>query len=209
MIDEIDTLFCHQKTWVNTLPVCRGKGLCAVNNGGCSHSCLSVNDVTVECRCPRGMTLDTDQRTCIKPIPKTLCRSLAGCSCSSIDNNQYSCTCPKGAKCLLLKGPPKLYVEPPGPYEVPPGGNINITCSAVAYPFPDIFWQRGDEKIHHMPAKAGTVKNEQILIIKELFKNAEFTCHANNSEGKVDRTISVIITGPGSAPVLRSALSGR
>nr|CDJ87242.1 Immunoglobulin I-set domain containing protein [Haemonchus contortus] len=121
MVDEIDTLFCHQKSWVNTLPMCRGK---------------------------------------------------------------------------VLKGAPKLYVEPPGPYEVPPGGNINITCSAVAYPFPDIFWQRGNEKIHHMPSKAGTVKNEQILIIKELFKNAEFTCHANNSEGKVDRTIKIIITEP-------------
>ncbi|KAK5984637.1 hypothetical protein GCK32_012442, partial [Trichostrongylus colubriformis] len=147
-----------------------------------------------------------------KLMPKNVTfspKSLAGCSCTSIDNNQYSCACPKGATCLLLKGAPKLYVEPPGPYEIPPGGNINITCSAVAYPFPDIFWQRGDEKIHHMPAKAGTVKNEQILIIKELFKNAEFTCHANNSEGKVDRTIKVVITGPGSAPVLRGALSGR
>uniref|UniRef100_A0A158QMD6 Fibronectin type-III domain-containing protein n=1 Tax=Haemonchus placei TaxID=6290 RepID=A0A158QMD6_HAEPC len=204
MVDEIDTLFCHQKSWVNTLPMCRGKGQCAVNNGGCSHSCLSINDVTVECRCPRGMTLDSDQKTCIKPIPKTLCRSLAGCSCTAIDPNQYSCTCPKGAKCLLLKGAPKLYVEPPGPYEVPPGGNINITCSAVAYPFPDIFWQRWV-----MMKDPGTVKNEQILIIKELFKNAEFTCHANNSEGKVDRTIKIIITGPGSAPVLRGALSGR
>ncbi|PIO62519.1 immunoglobulin domain protein [Teladorsagia circumcincta] len=156
-----------------------------------------------------GANFNGYQHLISEPIPKTLCRSLAGCSCSSIDSNQYSCTCPKGAKCLLLRGPPKLYVEPPGPYEVPPGGNINITCSAVAYPFPDIFWQRGDEKIHHMPAKAGTVKNEQILIIKELFKNAEFTCHANNSEGKVDRTIKVVITGPGSAPVLRGALSGR
>uniref|UniRef100_A0A183G3Q2 Protein-tyrosine-phosphatase n=1 Tax=Heligmosomoides polygyrus TaxID=6339 RepID=A0A183G3Q2_HELPZ len=209
MIDEIDTLFCHQKTWVNTLPVCRGKGLCEVNNGGCSHTCLSINDKAVECRCPRGMALDSDKRTCIKPVPKTLCRSLAGCSCSSIDDNQYTCTCPKGATCLLLKGSPKLYVEPPGPYEVPPGGNINITCSAVAYPFPDIFWQRGDEKVHNVPGKAGTVKNEQILIIKELFKNAEFTCHANNSEGKVERTVTVTITGPGSAPVLRGALSGR
>ncbi|VDL79232.1 unnamed protein product, partial [Nippostrongylus brasiliensis] len=169
MIDEVDTLFCHQKS------------LCEANNGGCSHSCLSINDKFVECRCPRGMTLDSDKKTCIKPIPKTLCRSLAGCSCSSIDDNQYTCTCPKGSVCLLLKGSPKLYVEPAGPYEVPPGGNINITCSA----------------------------NEQILIIKELYKNAEFTCHANNSEGKVERTIKVTITGPGSAPVLRAAQSGR
>ncbi|KJH47473.1 fibronectin type III domain protein [Dictyocaulus viviparus] len=209
LIDEVDTLFCHRKSWVNTVPVCRGKGLCQSNNGGCSHSCLSINDVTVECRCPRGMTLDSDQRTCIKPIPKTLCRSLSGCTCSSINDNQYSCSCPKGAKCLLLKGPPKLYVEPPGPYEVPPGGNLNITCSAVAFPFPDIYWQRGDNNLQITPAKAGTVKNEQVLIIKELFKNAEFTCIANNSEGKVERTVKVTITGPGSAPVLRGALSGR
>uniref|UniRef100_A0A0R3PSV6 protein-tyrosine-phosphatase n=1 Tax=Angiostrongylus costaricensis TaxID=334426 RepID=A0A0R3PSV6_ANGCS len=237
MIDEVDTLFCHQKSWIHTVPVCRGKGLCEVDNGGCSHSCLSINDVTVECRCPRGMTLDTDQRTCIsyitntkkldicflsEPIPKTLCRSLSGCSCSSINDNQYSCTCPKGAKCLLLKGPPKLYVEPVGPYEVSPGGNLNITCSAVAYPFPDIFWRRGDDRVQNMPTRAGTVKNEQVLIIKELFKSAEFTCLANNSEGTVERTVKVTITGilnllnaqffvtgPGSAPVLRGALSGR
>ncbi|EPB66031.1 fibronectin type III domain protein, partial [Ancylostoma ceylanicum] len=146
MIDEIDTLFCHEKSWVNTLPVCRGKGLCEADNGGCSHTCLSINDQTVECRCPRGMTLDSDGKTCI-----------------------------------MLRGPPKLYVEPVGPYEVPPGGNINITCSAVAYPFPDIYWQRGDERVHNIPSRAGTVKNEQILIIKELYKNAEFTCHANNT----------------------------
>ncbi|KIH67695.1 immunoglobulin I-set domain protein [Ancylostoma duodenale] len=139
MIDEIDTLFCHEKSWVNTLPVCRGK-----------EPPLSV-----------------------------------------------------------LRGPPKLYVEPVGPYEVPPGGNINITCSAVAYPFPDIYWQRGDERVHNIPSRAGTVKNEQILIIKELYKNAEFTCHANNTLGEVERTVKVIITGPGSAPVLRGALSGR
>ncbi|KHJ91998.1 fibronectin type III domain protein [Oesophagostomum dentatum] len=170
---------------------------------------LMPKNMTFTPKCPRGMTLDADGKTCIKPIPKTLCRSLAGCSCSSIDDNQYSCTCPKGAKCLLLRGPPKLYVEPQGPYEVPPGGNINITCSAVAYPFPDIFWQRGDERVHNIPSKAGTVKNEQILIIKELFKNAEFTCHANNTLGQVERTVKVIITGPGSAPVLRGALSGR
>ena len=65
------------------------------------------------------------------------------------------------------------------------------------------------------------------MIIKELFKNAEFTCHANNTLGQVERTVKVIITGecdvagallqmpvrfhvgPGSAPVLRGALSGR
>ena len=77
-----------------------------------------------------------------EPVPKTLCRSLAGCSCQSVDENQYTCTCENGSKCLLLRGSPKIYIEPAGPYEVPPGGNINITCASVAYPFPEIYWQR-------------------------------------------------------------------
>uniref|UniRef100_A0A1I7XGL1 Fibronectin type-III domain-containing protein n=1 Tax=Heterorhabditis bacteriophora TaxID=37862 RepID=A0A1I7XGL1_HETBA len=193
MIDEIDTLFCHEKQWINTLPVCRGKGLCEHNNGGCSHSCLSFNDEKVECKCPRGMVLDIDQKTCIKPIPKTLCRTLAGCSCSSIDDNQYSCTCPKGSKCLC-----KLFISI----------NFQKTSLQIVASCP-IFLLRGNDEIQNVPSKAGTVKSEQILIIKELYKNAEFTCHANNSVGKVERTVKVTITGPGSAPVLRGAKSGR
>lgn len=27
LVDEVDTMFCHDKTWVNTPPVCRGKGV--------------------------------------------------------------------------------------------------------------------------------------------------------------------------------------
>ncbi|PAV55956.1 hypothetical protein WR25_13419 [Diploscapter pachys] len=208
-VDEVDTLFCQDKQWVNTLPQCRGQGLCAHGNGGCSHSCLSFNDERVECRCPKGYVLDSDEKTCIKPVPKTLCRSLAGCSCQSVDENQYTCTCENGSKCLLLRGSPKIYIEPAGPYEVPPGGNINITCASVAYPFPEIYWQRGDERIQTPPTKQGTVRSEQILMIKELYKNAEFTCHSNNSLGKVERTINVVITGPGSAPIIKAARQGR
>uniref|UniRef100_A0A9J2PYA6 Fibronectin type III domain protein n=1 Tax=Ascaris lumbricoides TaxID=6252 RepID=A0A9J2PYA6_ASCLU len=209
LADEVDTMFCDNRQWVMTPPKCRGKGLCEVDNGGCSHSCLSIEDRDVECRCPKGMILDSDQKTCIKPIPKKLCRNLSSCSCLAIDENQYACTCPKGEKCLLLRGPPKIYVEPPGPYEIPPGGNMNITCSAVSYPFPQIFWQRGDEAVVKSPIKPGTVRSEQILIIKELYRTATFTCHANNSLGQAERTVEVIVTGPGSAPVLRGIDAGR
>uniref|UniRef100_A0A915BJG8 VWFA domain-containing protein n=1 Tax=Parascaris univalens TaxID=6257 RepID=A0A915BJG8_PARUN len=209
LADEVDTMFCDNRQWVMTPPKCRGKGLCEVDNGGCSHSCLSIEDRDVECRCPKGMILDSDQKTCIKPIPKKLCRNLSSCSCLAIDENQYACTCPKGEKCLLLRGPPKIYVEPPAPYEIPPGGNMNITCSAVSYPFPQIFWQRGDEAVSKSPVKPGTVRSEQILIIKELYRTATFTCHANNSLGQAERTVEVIVTGPGSAPVLRGIDAGR
>uniref|UniRef100_A0A914EG12 protein-tyrosine-phosphatase n=1 Tax=Acrobeloides nanus TaxID=290746 RepID=A0A914EG12_9BILA len=195
LVDEIDTMFCQNKQWVLTEPVCRGKGLCEVNNGGCSHSCLSFDNRTVECRCPKGMILDTDKKTCIKPIPKNLCRDLAGCSCSSIDDVQYSCTCLQGEKCLLLKGPPKIYLDPPPPHEILPGGNLNVTCRAVAYPFPQIYWQRENEEVHRTPPKPGTVKSEQILMIRELFHSTTFTCHADNDLGSTQRSIHVVVKG--------------
>ncbi|VBB26357.1 unnamed protein product [Acanthocheilonema viteae] len=208
-VDEVNSMFCINRQWVITPPKCRGKGLCEVDNGGCSHSCLSIEDREVECRCPHGLVLDSDQKTCIKPIPKNLCRILNSCSCTAINENQYSCTCPTGEKCLLLRGRPKIYIEPAAPYEITPGGNLNITCSAVSYPFPQIFWQRGDETVDVAPVKPGTVRSEQILIIKELYKNTQFTCHANNSLGKTDRTIEIVVTGPGSAPIVRGIDAGR
>ncbi|VDO35636.1 unnamed protein product, partial [Brugia timori] len=193
-VDEVNSMFCINRHWVITPPKCRGKGMCEIDNGGCSHSCLSIED-RIECRCPHGLVLGSDQKTCIKPIPKNLCRILNSCSCTAINENQYSCTCPKGEKCLLLRGRPKIYIEPAAPYEITPGGNLNITCSAVSHPFPQIFWQRGDEAVDIAPVKPGTVRSEQILIIKELYKNTQFTCHANNSLGKTERTIEIVVTG--------------
>ncbi|VDN92224.1 unnamed protein product [Brugia pahangi] len=207
-VDEVNSMFCINRHWVITPPKCRGKGMCEIDNGGCSHSCLSIED-RIECRCPHGLVLGSDQKTCIKPIPKNLCRILNSCSCTAINENQYSCTCPKGEKCLLLRGRPKIYIEPAAPYEITPGGNLNITCSAVSHPFPQIFWQRGDEAVDIAPVKPGTVRSEQILIIKELYKNTQFTCHANNSLGKTERTIEIVVTGPGSAPIIRGIDAGR
>lgn len=75
---------------------------------------------------------------------------LIGCSCGSVDDSQFICTCPPyGEKCLLLKGIPKIYLDPFPPYEVgklkvfiiseqkfqrlflEPGGTLNISCAAV------------------------------------------------------------------------------
>ena len=68
MVDEVDTMFCQDKKWVMTPPMCRGQGLCAADNGGCSHTCISYNDEKIECKCPRGMTLDVDEKTCISEL---------------------------------------------------------------------------------------------------------------------------------------------
>ncbi|EJW72921.1 hypothetical protein WUBG_16171, partial [Wuchereria bancrofti] len=63
-VDEVNSMFCINRQWVITPPKCRGKGMCETDNGGCSHSCLSIED-RVECHCPHGLVLDSDQKTCI------------------------------------------------------------------------------------------------------------------------------------------------
>lgn len=65
LVDEVDTVFCSNRKWVTALPECRGKGACRDGNGGCSHSCISNDNGNVQCRCPKGMILDADERTCI------------------------------------------------------------------------------------------------------------------------------------------------
>uniref|UniRef100_A0A1I7U3G2 Ig-like domain-containing protein n=1 Tax=Caenorhabditis tropicalis TaxID=1561998 RepID=A0A1I7U3G2_9PELO len=209
MVDEVDTMFCQDKQWVMTPPMCRGQGLCAADNGGCSHTCISYNDEKIECKCPRGMTLDVDEKTCIKPVPKSLCRSLSGCTCNGITETQFACSCGDNKqKCLLLAGPPKIYIEPQGPYEVAPGGNINISCTSVAYPFPDIYWFK-NQRVNTDGQDQNALRASQILIIKEIYRNEEFTCVADNIHGSANRTVSIVVTGPGSAPHLKSASAGR
>lgn len=54
---------------------------------------------------------------------------------------------------------------------------------------------RENEEVHKNPIKPGTVKSEQILIIRELFHSTTFTCHANNSLGSSQRAVHVIVKG--------------
>lgn len=96
---------------------------------------------------------------------------LAGCTCSSVDDRQYSCSCPSPIdQCLLMRGPPKIYLDPPPDYQVEPGGSLNISCAAVAYPFPQIFWEKGTAEAQTTNGAngGGAVKSEQVLIIKEV-----------------------------------------
>lgn len=36
----------------------------------------------------------------------------------------------------------------------------------------------------------------QILIIKEIYKDAEYTCYANNEIGETKRSVGIIVAGP-------------
>uniref|UniRef100_A0A0N5A8Q4 Fibronectin type-III domain-containing protein n=1 Tax=Syphacia muris TaxID=451379 RepID=A0A0N5A8Q4_9BILA len=219
MADDIDTMFCSKGKWVNTEPYCIGTGLCAVDNGGCSHTCRSDNN-RVTCSCPKGLVLSEDEKTCRRPIPSKLCRSLSKCVCTRIDSKQFSCNCPPGETCLSdcaaiqknFHNPQRdirLYISPSMPYEVRPGGNINITCSAVSYPFPRVAWQHENKNYSIAPPKAGSIINEQVLFVSEITKTTNFTCHATNGEMSVNRTIQIVVKGPGDAPRIKKLDTSR
>lgn len=72
----------------------------------------------------------------------------------------------------MLRGTPKIYLEPAAPYTVEPGGNLNITCAGVAFPFPAVYWQRENEESpsSRNGGRSGTIKSEQVLMIKEIYK---------------------------------------
>lgn len=66
---------------------------CRLNNGNCSHLCL-LSSKKMLCSCPLGMELNSDQRTCSKPLTcKThefLCKGSRMCIPSSMLCNGYS-----------------------------------------------------------------------------------------------------------------------
>lgn len=37
---------------------------CDVDNGGCSHDCVSLDDGSYACRCPEGYRLDSSLKNC-------------------------------------------------------------------------------------------------------------------------------------------------
>lgn len=39
------------------------------------------------------------------------------------------------------------------------------------------------------------MKSEQVLMIKDIYKNTEFTCHALNEIGETKRVVNVVVKG--------------
>lgn len=52
-----------------------------------------------------------------------------------------------------------------------------------------------DEEINDELTRQGVIKSEQVLIIKEIFKNTKFTCHAKNQIGSIKRVINIVVKG--------------
>uniref|UniRef100_A0A0N4ZBH2 protein-tyrosine-phosphatase n=1 Tax=Parastrongyloides trichosuri TaxID=131310 RepID=A0A0N4ZBH2_PARTI len=77
-------------------------------------------------------------------------------------------------------------------YKVLKGGNVNLTCVAVGYPMPRVFWKRqSDEVLLNDPQTAPIGKNVLRLTVVE--ETANFTCIAVSKLGNIEASTTVVV----------------
>uniref|UniRef100_A0A8R1DI26 protein-tyrosine-phosphatase n=1 Tax=Caenorhabditis japonica TaxID=281687 RepID=A0A8R1DI26_CAEJA len=84
-------------------------------------------------------------------------------------------------------------------YVVGVGGNINLTCVAVGYPMPRVFWKKTDQMLLEDPATAPIGKN--VLKLTSVESTENFTCVAVSALGNIEATTMVIAKELPPAPV--------
>ncbi|UMM17915.1 hypothetical protein L5515_014237 [Caenorhabditis briggsae] len=75
-------------------------------------------------------------------------------------------------------------------YVVGIGGNINLTCVAVGYPMPRVFWKKTDLMVLDDPSTAPIGKN--VLTLTHVESTENFTCVAVSALGNIEATTTVI-----------------
>uniref|UniRef100_A0A1I7U9Z1 protein-tyrosine-phosphatase n=1 Tax=Caenorhabditis tropicalis TaxID=1561998 RepID=A0A1I7U9Z1_9PELO len=78
-------------------------------------------------------------------------------------------------------------------YVVGVGGNINLTCVAVGYPMPRVFWKKTDLMVLDDPSTAPIGKN--VLTLTHVESTENFTCVAVSALGNIEATTTVIAKG--------------
>ncbi|CAI5443768.1 unnamed protein product [Caenorhabditis angaria] len=87
--------------------------------------------------------------------------------------------------------PPYFSVKLEREYVVGMGGSINLTCVAVGYPWPRVFWKKTDQQVIDDPSTAPMTKNVLTLTNVEVTEN--FTCVAVSNLGNIEATTTVIV----------------
>lgn len=118
------------------------------------------------------------------------------------DQGKYECVARNGHGVVQSKSA-QLYVKvrrvPPyfsykleKVYKVLKGGNVNLTCVAVGYPMPRVFWKRqSDEVLLNDPSTAPIGKNVLKLTVVE--ETANFTCIAVSKLGNIEASTTVVV----------------
>ncbi|VDK43322.1 unnamed protein product [Anisakis simplex] len=83
-------------------------------------------------------------------------------------------------------------------YKVGPGGAINLTCVAVGYPMPRVFWKKSDDTYLNDPQTAPIGKN--VLTLTRVEQTENYTCIAVSKLGNIEATTMVEVRALPPAP---------
>uniref|UniRef100_A0A1I8EKM6 protein-tyrosine-phosphatase n=1 Tax=Wuchereria bancrofti TaxID=6293 RepID=A0A1I8EKM6_WUCBA len=63
-------------------------------------------------------------------------------------------------------------------YKTAPGGALNLTCVAVGYPMPRVFWKKSDDTYLNDPQSAPIGYSRNVLTLTKIEKTENYTCVA-------------------------------
>lgn len=89
--------------------------------------------------------------------------------------------------------PPHFTIPPEGKYDVPLGGELNLTCVAAGHPMPRVYWLEDNVKEIGEPAGAPIGRN--VLELKSMQKSRNYTCVAENMLGSTSAQTQVLVKG--------------
>ncbi|CAD5209062.1 unnamed protein product [Bursaphelenchus okinawaensis] len=93
------------------------------------------------------------------------------------------------------QNPPYFSFKLPPVHRVPSGGAVNLTCVAVGYPMPRVFWRRqSDGEILNDPQTAPIGRN--VLTVTDVRSTESYKCVAVSKLGSIDATTVVQPDGP-------------
>ena len=74
-----------------------------------------------------------------------------------------------------------------------PGGNLNLTCTAVGSPMPSVVWFKGNSEIKNNIVTAGDQIGRSILSLYDIKESENYTCVASSKFGKIEAKSQVIV----------------
>ncbi|PIO73049.1 fibronectin type III domain protein [Teladorsagia circumcincta] len=90
---------------------------------------------------------------------------------------------------IVRRVPPYFSYKLERIYRVGAGGSVNLTCVAVGFPMPRVFWKKSDDVVLSDPAMAPIGKN--VLTLTNIEQSKNFTCFAVSKLGNIEATTLV------------------
>uniref|UniRef100_A0A0N4X5W9 protein-tyrosine-phosphatase n=1 Tax=Haemonchus placei TaxID=6290 RepID=A0A0N4X5W9_HAEPC len=90
---------------------------------------------------------------------------------------------------IVRRVPPYFSYKLERIYRVGAGGSVNLTCVAVGFPMPRVFWKKSDDVVLSDPATAPIGRN--VLTLTNIEQSENFTCVAVSKLGNIEATTLV------------------